>query len=175
MWGNSLPHTAFFAPDAPEPFMPFESGGYRWFDLQAAGLDVMQEGLLKSSELLNEFLDGLLEEFNLTNDRLVLMGFSQGAAMALHVGPRRGNPVMGYSGGVFLQDPSPTFKQVPILLVHGTEDEVLPLTYMQQAEAYLVTQGLTPQTLICPGLGHGIDEAGLTAGLTFLRESAHLS
>ena len=175
MWGSSLPSTAFFAPDAPEPYMPFETGSYRWFDLHNSDTAAREAGMLKSCERLNEFLDGLLEEFNLTNDRLVLMGFSQGAAMALHVGPRRGNPVMGYSGGIFLQEPTPAFKEVPILLVHGTADEILPLDYMNQAQDYLLTQGLKPQTLICPGLGHGIDEAGLATGLLFLRESAHLS
>ena len=175
LWSQSLPHTAFFAPDAPEPFMPFETGGYRWFDLHDPDPQARIEGMRQSAKLLKEFLEGLLEEFGLTHERLVLMGFSQGAAMALHVGPREGHPVMGYSGGIFLQEPHPIFKQVPILLVHGTADEVLPLGYMEEAQAYLSHHGLEALTLICQGLGHGIDEAGLQAGLAFLQNTTHLS
>ena len=168
-WAKELPHTGFFSPNAPEPFLPFESGSYRWFNLQVSDASILETGLLKSAQILNAFLDDLLEEFKLTNDRLILMGFSQGAAMALHVGLRRGNPVMGYSGGILLREENPTLKNVPVLLVHGTHDEVLPIDHMHQATAYLTAHDITPQTLTCPGMGHCIDEAGLSAGLAFLK------
>jgi len=42
---------------------------------------------------------------------------------------------------------------------------------MHQAIDYLVANGITPKTLTCSGAGHCIDEAGVSAGLTFLKET----
>jgi phospholipase/carboxylesterase len=58
---------------------------------------------------------------------------------------------------------------LPFLLVHGQRDDVVPFSALAQAEQSLRNAKLPVSTLVCPGLGHSIDNAGLSKGLEFLR------
>ena len=64
-------------------------------------------------------------------EQLALFGFSQGTMMALHVAPRREDPVAGVvaiSGR--LLEPEILVDEVvshmPVMFVHGDQDEVVP-------------------------------------------------
>jgi phospholipase/carboxylesterase len=67
--------------------------------------------------------------------RIVLAGFSQGGAMALHTGLRHAEPLAGIMAlSCFLPLPdklaaeaSAASRQVPIFMTHGTDDAVIPL------------------------------------------------
>jgi pimeloyl-ACP methyl ester carboxylesterase len=56
------------------------------------------QGLAASTADLNAFLDHHLAAENLTPDRCILFGFSQGTMLSLHVAPRRPDPVAGVVG-----------------------------------------------------------------------------
>ena len=51
----------------------------------------------------------------------------------------------------------------PILLVHGTDDPMVPYESMAEAETALKAVGVPVETLTCPGIGHSIDGDGLAA------------
>jgi len=55
--------------------------------------------------------------------------------------------------------------------VHGEADEVVPVERSRLAERSLRDAGLEVEALYCPGLGHGIDEAGLSIGALFLQRA----
>lgn len=119
------------------------------------------------------FIDAQLVAHGLSDDKLALVGFSQGTMMALHVDPRRAKAlagVIGFSG--MLADPDALVAEVvtrpPILLVHGDADEVLPVSALHQAEGRLKTLDFEIATHVSRGLGHSIDEAGLQLGVDFL-------
>ena len=88
-----------------------------------------------------------------TNSRLALVGFSQGAMMALHVGLRRRRApaaIVGYSG--LLVGPErlkeatardPRGAPPPILLIHGDQDPVIPVEAMFMA-AEALAQAIDP-------------------------------
>ena len=59
----------------------------------------------------------------------------------------------------------------PVLLVHGEADDVVPVEGSRDAEARLRQGGVKVEALYTPGLGHGIDEAGLAAGAVALRRA----
>jgi len=105
---------------------------------------------------------------------VAMMGFSQGAMMVLHAGLRRHPPprgIMAYSGAL-LDAPGLAAEcagHPPVLLVHGQEDDVVPFARAGAAESALARLGIPVQTLWCPKLGHGIDDAGLSAGALFLQ------
>ena len=57
-----------------------------------------------------------------------------------------------------------------MLLVHGTDDPLVPFESMAQAETALKGAGVPVETLACPGIEHSIDPEGLQRGGRFLRE-----
>lgn len=171
-WAQALPHAAFVAPHAPEPCG--ESGfGRQWFALwdrseaaRAAGADVARIWL-------DAFIDAEMTRLGVSE--YALMGFSQGAMMALHVGLRRVVPpraVLAYSGRLLAADRlGEATARPPVLLVHGEADAVVPVQCSRDAAAALQAEGFDVNALFCPGLGHGLDEAGISAGALALQKA----
>jgi phospholipase/carboxylesterase len=95
--------------------------------------------------------------------------------MSLYVGLRRAHPVAGivaYSGRLIGVEAlaAEIRAKPPVLLVHGDADAVVPFQSLAHGEAALAAHGVPVEILARPGLGHGIDEEGLTAGARFLKE-----
>ncbi len=76
--------------------------------------------------------------------------------------------IIGYSGAFYPPVAAP-LSPPPVLLVHGTTDMVVSYVMMQAAQTQLRQLGVNVMTQTCSGLGHSIDEAGLMAGLDFIR------
>lgn len=173
-WAGDLPHTAFASPHAPEPCAGAPMGR-QWFALTMRDPSERWRGVVSAADALDGFLDAELKRHQLDNSRLALVGFSQGTMMALHVGLRRKQQpgaILGYSG--LLAGPehlSDTQADPPILLIHGDQDQVLPIDYMFAAAKALGDAGRSARFHICEGLGHGIDGDGLRLGGQFLREA----
>lgn len=170
-----LPDAAFLAPNAPEP-CDMAPWGRQWFSLRSWTLESMAAGARSAAPALDAFLDAALAEAGLGPDRLALVGFSQGAMMALHVALRRPAPlagVLGYSGAL-LGGPAlrgEIRSRPPVMLVHGALDQVVPFAAMGLAEAELRAAGVPVEAVERPGLGHSIDHEGIAAGVAFLRRS----
>jgi len=132
-------------------------------------------GVKAAAPILDAFIDAELERHGLTDDRLALVGFSQGTMMSLYVAPRRAAPiagVVGYSGALVGADrlAQEVRSKPPVLLVHGDADEIVPFQAMAAAAQGLRAAGLAVETVARPGLPHSIDDVGLTRGGTFLAE-----
>jgi phospholipase/carboxylesterase len=178
-WAELLPHTAFVAPDAPEPcdMAPY---GFQWFSLQDRSPLAMMRGVSVAAPVLDGFLDEILAEHGLDDSRLALVGFSQGTMMSLHVGLRRATApaaIVGYSGAL-LSGPE-LFVEIrarpPVLLVHGDADPIVPVSALDAAAIGLRAVGLTVETERRPGLGHSIDEVGLERGAVFLAAALNVA
>ncbi len=176
-WVKALPDAAWVAPHGPEPHdgtPGLASAGRQWFSLMDRDPEVLDLGARRSAPLLEAYIDAELERLELPRDAMALMGFSQGAMMALHAGLRRRPPprgILAYSGAL-LDAPglaSECIGHPPVLLVHGEADDVVPFARAGLAESALRRLGMPVQTLWCPGLGHAIDEAGLSTGALFLQ------
>lgn len=174
MWSGVMPETAFVSPHAPEPCEQAPMGR-QWFPLAGVDPHSMRDGVLKAAPVLDAFLDDELARLSLKADRMALVGFSQGAMMALHVGPRRAEAtagIIGYSGLL----PNPEFlaaearHKPPVLLVHGDADQVVPPVALMAAQQVLTDAGFSVEAHARPGLAHGIDQFGLEAGAAFLRK-----
>ncbi len=165
-----LPHAAFVAPNAPEPCgMGF---GYQWFGITNLDPMLMKAGVRNAADALDAFIDDALEKSGVSADRLALIGFSQGTMMALDRTLRGGAAaaIVGFSGMVAdttLAPPSDA-KRPPVLLIHGTADQVVPFFRMAEAEAALSAAGFSVHSFARPGLGHGIDPEGAQRAALFL-------
>jgi len=173
-WRAALPDTLFLAPNAPQA-CPGVPGGRQWWPLTSLSQEARAAGVRVSAPDLNAYIDTHLAANGLSEDRLALVGFSQGTMMALHVGPRRAKAIagiIGYSG--MLADPDALAKELatkpPVLLVHGDADEVLPVTAMNQAKTRLEDLGFKVAAHVSPNLGHSVDEVGLQLGASFLAQ-----
>jgi phospholipase/carboxylesterase len=171
-WRPALPQAVFLAPNAPQP-CPGAPGGYQWWALTDLSPAARAAGVRQSAAALNAYIDAQLARYGLTEDRLALVGFSQGTMVALHVGPRRAKTlagIVGYSG--MLADPEALAAEVaakpPVLLVHGSADPTLPVVATHQAKAALEALGFDVAAHVSPGLGHSIDAEGLRLGGEFL-------
>jgi phospholipase/carboxylesterase len=170
-WAPMMPGTAFVSPHAPQPCADAPMGR-QWFPLSLTDLDRLWPGVEAAAPALNAFLDADLARLGLSQARLALVGFSQGAMLALHVGARRDPPIagiIGYSG--YLVGPehlAKTRSRPPILLVHGDDDMTVPVLALHAAAPPLGAAGFQVEWHVRPGLGHGIDMDGLRLGADFL-------
>lgn len=96
--------------------------------------------------------------------KIVLAGFSQGAAMALHVGLRHQDAIAGIlmmSGYLLMGETHPCPKKTgdfPIGIFHGSADPVVAVDAAKQAVSALEENGYTPTLKIYPGLEHSVAE-----------------
>lgn len=172
-----LPGTAFYAPDAPEA-CTINPAGRQWFSIPTMdGTSPVQAqaGLMRASEDLDGFLETVLAQEGLTPDRLVLVGFSQGTMLSLHLAPRRAVPiagVVGFSGRLLVPErlAAETRSRPPILLAHGDSDMMVPFSDMRLAAEALRAGGFDVATHVMRGTGHGISPDGLSVALAFLRQ-----
>jgi phospholipase/carboxylesterase len=180
VWQETMPNTAFFAPHAPDRCEAW-SQGYQWFAIRAldGGVTKAQERAetIKSpAQKLNAYIDTILKQHSLDESKLAVMGFSQGAMMAMYAMPRRAKPcaaVTAYSG--MLVDAAGLKEQgivkPPVLIVHGDADDVVPPFCLTDAARGLTDAGFSVETLMRAGLGHSIDSFSLQRGAAFILEN----
>lgn len=169
-WQDALPTTAFVSPNAPFPcdMAPY---GFQWFSLQSRDPQDMLAGIIEAQPILDRFIDEQLEHFGLTEDRLALIGFSQGTMMSLYTAPRRKQPcagILGYSGALLENDNAPILSKPPICLIHGDADPVVPLEASKHGHNQLKEQGFSVDLHVRPHLPHSIDQEGIDIGRAFL-------
>ena len=180
--GEHLPDTLFVAPDAPEtiPGMPF---GFQWFPipwLDGSSEEEARRGMEAAVTDFNAFLDALMVDEDLLPEQVVLFGFSQGTMMSLHVAPRREDPVAGvvaFSGRLLEPDllADEVVSRMPVLLVHGDADDVVPPQSLPQAAEALQGAGFKEvYAHVMKGTGHGIAPDGLSVALAFMRDKLGL-
>ena len=173
-WAQAAPGAAFVAPDGPEP-CDMSPMGRQWFSLQDHTPAVLDAGARRAAPLLLATIDAELARLALGAELVALMGFSQGAMMALHAGLRRRPPpagILAFSGAL-LDTPRLDAEIVgrpPVLLVHGRDDAVVPFACGPAAETALRRVGVPVVLRLAAGVGHWIDEAGLAAGALFLQQ-----
>ncbi|MBV7378500.1 alpha/beta hydrolase [Maritimibacter dapengensis] len=172
-----MPDTTFVAPDAPEKCAgnPF---GFQWFPipwLDGSSEEAAREGADMAHADIDAFLDRVLTDEGITPDKLIVFGFSQGTMMSLRVIPRRDTEIAGivaFSGRILEPESYAEHVKVkpPILLVHGDQDEMVPVAHFDEAGAVLQQAGFTVYGHIQKGTGHGIAPDGLSVALSFMAD-----
>jgi len=172
-WGKAVPEALFIAPHGPEP-CDLAPHGRQWFSLQDRAPSRVEAGARHAGAVLTPWIAAELAALGLAQADLVLMGFSQGAMAALFTGLRL-TPgcagILAYAGA--LPGAASLAAQIasrpPVLLVHGEADEVVPVAASRQAESVLRGLGVAVEAAYRPGLGHGLDEAGISLGALSLQ------
>ncbi|HZT07211.1 MAG TPA: hypothetical protein VFC51_09290 [Chloroflexota bacterium] len=152
-------------PQGPRPVdLGFGYTGWAWYELN----EMQAATVVDSRDRLTAFLDAMMAEIGAERERTVIMGFSQGAVMTIHVGLMAEQP---FGGVVAMSGHLPAVEALTpvlssrrdrsILVVHGTEDQTLPIERGRRVRDTLVEAGLRPEYYEFP-MGHQITEESLS-------------
>jgi phospholipase/carboxylesterase len=173
-----MPDTLFISPDAPEECAGAPMG-LQWFPIpwiDGSSEEESNAGLERAAADLDAFLDGVMVDEDLLPEQVIVLGFSQGSMMALHVVPRREDAIAGivaFSGRLLQPEDlaEQTQSRSPVLLIHGDADEVVPPQSLPLAVEALQGAGWKEvYAHIMKGTGHGIAPDGLSVALAFMRD-----
>lgn len=121
-----------------------------WYDITSLSIVDREDvdGIRESSEAIHQICKQQ-EEQGIDSTRIILAGFSQGGAIALHCGLRYPRPVAGimalstYLPQCAATDTSETTinRTVPVFMAHGLQDDVVALSYGKQSCERLQSAG----------------------------------
>ena len=121
-----------------------------WYDIRAlAGVRREDEAGVRQSARQIEALIARERQRGIAPRRLVLAGFSQGGAIALHVGLRYSDRLAGILAlscylplsSTLDTELSPANRDVPIFWAHGLHDPMIPQAMAEQGRAQLAELG----------------------------------
>ena len=145
--------------------------GFAWYQFESVARD-----LAASRAALEGLLGELWARTGLGARQTVLLGFSQGAVLALDVGlraPERFAGLVAMSGYLFEDvDLAPALvraRDQRVLIVHGLEDAVLPVERARAARLALEAAGLEPVYHEF-AMGHEVTGESLAAVAAFVHE-----
>jgi phospholipase/carboxylesterase len=118
--------------------IPYHEGA-SWFDL-SPNFEPDASGVRASRDKLWRLIEHLLATFGIGSDKLFLLGFSQGALMAIDTALRyrsRFAGVLGISGFMAFLDEypaafSPCAREQEFLLTHGLYDPMIPIAHVRR-------------------------------------------
>jgi len=123
-----------------------------WYDIKSIGSarDVSLDDMEESRNQIEAFI-AAERSAGMRADQILLVGFSQGGAVAYHTGLRHSAPLAGIialSGYIPVPcDDGSEYpeanKSMPILVGHGTRDQVVPPDLARQAMEHLEQQGFS--------------------------------
>ncbi len=122
-----------------------------WYDIFGMEPSSPQDepGILSSHALIESYIERE-ERRGVPPERVLLAGFSQGGAIALHVGLRRARPLAGVialstylvRGDRLAEEATPGGLATPILMAHGTQDPMVVYARGAASRASLVAAGV---------------------------------
>ena len=181
-WQEHLPEAVFIAPNAPEVCEAW-AAGYQWFSLREKLETISLNNLIDRAgridapaQLLSAYIDQQLKHWGIEDKNLAVVGFSQGAMMAMYTMPRRAKScagIIGYSGMLIGAAglKASGISKAPVLAIHGDADDVVPPESLVEVDQGFRAAGFDVEAILRPRLGHGIDEFGLARGLEFLKSA----
>ena len=152
------PRTAWLAPQA---------AGHTWYPHRFIEPTKVNEPYLSSALFA---LDDLLDQVaagGIPRERIALLGFSQGACLALEFArqhAQRLGAVIGFSGGLIGDTVAPPpegvrpLQGMPVLLGCSERDPHIPIGRVRETDAVMRALGAEVATRVYPGAGHGINE-----------------
>jgi phospholipase/carboxylesterase len=130
------PSVAIITPRAP---LAVDDGGYGWYRRDESELQPEADSLWAGRDQLEGFLADLPQYYPINPGRLVLMGFSQGAAVCNTLVLTRPGLVQGMASlaglipEVVAETAQGDLDGLPVFIAHGTQDETVPVAAARQA------------------------------------------
>ena len=150
--------------------------GYGWYPLGEGVQDSPAE-VARASDLVLAFLEQAQQRYPIDPRKIVLLGFSQGGALAFELALRDSSRFAGLAAlsswlpeGLAAQiQPESAHQNLPVLVVHGTEDPMVPVDRARESRQRLTTLGVGLTYREYP-MGHEICAEALRDIVTWLDE-----
>ena len=174
-WRRFLPEALFLCPNAPE-VCAVNAQGYQWFDLNTEDDKIILEKSLVAEKKFSNFLDQVLNNFQLDVRNFALVGFSQGCMIIIQTALKKKeqiNCLVGYSGKIINKQhlSDKIISKPKIFLMHGDRDTLVSPSYLLEAKEFLVQHDLKIRTKLFKNCDHKISVEGSSLGLEFLRKN----
>jgi phospholipase/carboxylesterase len=133
--------------------------GWQWFSVRGVTPDNRPERVATAMPRFLQAVAAWQRHAAIDADRTTLLGFSQGAIMALEATqlPQRIAARVVAMSGRFAAPPQRAPERTCIHLLHGQADSVVPTQESVEAHARLAALHADVSLDLFPGLGHGID------------------
>ena len=167
----ALPDVAYLAPEA---------AGHAWYPYSFLAQTEQNEPGLSSALLV---IDGLVQHLGqqgIPPERVVLMGFSQGACLTLEFAARHARryaAIAGFSGGLIgppgtARDYPGSFDGTPVFIGCSDVDPHIPVERVRESAEVFRSMGARVDERIYPGMGHTISQAEIDAVRNLLQKPA---
>lgn len=121
-----------------------------WYDIIGEDFNAREDeaGVRESTQAILDLIENEHQR-GIAYDRIILAGFSQGGAMALHTGLRCAQRLAGIIvlsaylplANTFIAEANPINKDLPIFMAHGLHDPLLPLEWGKISSEFLINLG----------------------------------
>lgn len=179
-------HVKVLCPNAPRQAVSMSSGFKMpsWFDIKSLNFDSEEdeEGIVKSSDDLKELIKAEVKS-GIPYDRIVIGGFSQGGAVALHTFMTHDQKLGGCVGlstflplhSKFEDITKDANKDTALFLAHGKIDSVVKFSFGKMTKDVLKTRYSNIQWNKYNGLGHSSHDTEMRDVKKFLDETLPLT
>ncbi len=176
-WRTFLPDTLFICPDAPEKCAASPSG-FQWFDLTDENPEQILSKSLVAENKLNKLIDEVKEKNELSSNKILIGGFSQGCMISLQTGIKRKdkiNSIIGYSGKIINKEhlSKNIISRPNIILMHGDIDKVVTIDGLLEAKEFFSKNDYKIETKIFKNCEHRIPTEGSSLGLQFIKKQLY--
>ena len=171
-WKRHLPNTVFLCPNGHEP-CAINPSGYQWFDLTNDDPNYILDESIKAENKLINFINEVKSEFDLSNNEIILSGFSQGCMMSINLGltaDQEYNCVVGFSGKIINQENLKARKKASTktLLIHGELDQVVQPDFMLEAKDFFIRNNIEIETHLINNCDHNIPIEASSIALNYI-------
>lgn len=167
----SIKNCIFIAPDSPNlctlnPFGEIEDSsnmGRKWFDIDPTfNQEVLFERVQAIEKPMIDFIEEQLEKYQIKHENLILLGFSQGAMLSIHLGltmKKQIKGVIALSG--FAINPTGLSQKInsrpEIFILHGQSDPIVPFSFSEKSVDFFKQNSIPHEQHALPNLLHEID------------------
>ncbi|MCC7206409.1 MAG: alpha/beta fold hydrolase [Anaerolineae bacterium] len=152
-------------------FLAPQAAGHTWYPNRfLAPLESNEPYLSSALEVVDDLL-GHLHGAGIGPERAILLGFSQGACLALEYAaryPQRYGGVVGLSGALIgppdtPRTPTGSLDATPVFIGCSDIDPHVPLPYVEAAASHLRALGGQVDARVYPGMGHEVNADEIAA------------
>ena len=166
-------------------FIPGNLMGYQWFDLYPNGIYIAEAGPREFEQIQKEIdevvnriiytMEQYCDSLHLTLADCMLMGFSQGGMMTFEVGNQLSEKIGGLiilSGRIMKESliKNSILKNTPIFILHGEQDEVIPIQSFYKSIEYLKANKCNFESHAIPSDGHNISPEAISLLQNFIKK-----